>query len=179
MSNRKSEIFEVNFRNTYIVGDKVTKIVMSCGSHVIVDTKNIGILVTHKWIISTTGYARSICRTRSEKSVTMHRLILSLDKHKDLVCDHIDRDKLNNTESNLRLCTKRQNNMNSKPKSTIGSTYKGVSKSYQIKKPWRARIMVNGKEITAGCFSCEVEAAKAYNELARKYFGEFAYLNEV
>jgi hypothetical protein len=43
---------------------------------------------------------------------------------------------------------------------------------------WRARICVNYKEIGLGFFSTPQEAAKAYNDAALKYFGEFAYLNE-
>jgi hypothetical protein len=42
-----------------------------------------------------------------------------------------------------------------------------------------ARIGLNGKIIHIGYFTSEVEAAKAYNEKAIEYYGEFANLNKV
>jgi hypothetical protein len=42
---------------------------------------------------------------------------------------------------------------------------------------WRAQIMLNGRLIHLGYFTDPVEAAKAYDEAARKYHGEFASLN--
>jgi len=42
---------------------------------------------------------------------------------------------------------------------------------------YRAAICCNGKEIRLGCFVTEIEAAKAYNEAALKYHGEYAKLN--
>jgi hypothetical protein len=92
-----------------------------------------------------------------------------------LVIDHIDRDPLNNTRANLRLATIAQNNMN---KSCRGgrSKYKGIVYRAR-KKLWLARITVNGKcKYIKSCKS-EIDAAKAYDKAAKKYFGEFAYLN--
>ena len=37
--------------------------------------------------------------------------------------------------------------------------------------------MHNGKKIWVGRFDNEIDAAKAYDETARKYHGEFARLN--
>lgn len=43
---------------------------------------------------------------------------------------------------------------------------------------WIAQIKCNYKSIHLGRFNNKVDAAKAYNEAAIKYFGEFARLNE-
>jgi hypothetical protein len=91
------------------------------------------------------------------------------------VIDHIDRDPLNNTRMNLRLATIAQNNMN---KSSRGgsSKYKGIVYRAR-KKLWLARITINGKSKYIKRYKSEIDAAKAYDEAAKKYFGEFAYLN--
>ena len=44
-------------------------------------------------------------------------------------------------------------------------------------RPWQARIHVKHKPIFLGYFSTIEEAAMAYDEAARKYFGDFARLN--
>jgi hypothetical protein len=40
-----------------------------------------------------------------------------------------------------------------------------------------AQIGINRKVIYLGCFKKEIDAAKAYDEGAKKYHGEFASLN--
>jgi hypothetical protein len=60
------------------------------------------------------------------------------------------------------------------PKGT--SKYKGVS-FRKRKKPWIVGITVNYKNIHLGYFTNEIEAAKVYDAAAKKYYGEYAYLN--
>jgi hypothetical protein len=55
--------------------------------------------------------------------------------------------------------------------------FKGVSKTKYNR--FRARIGLDYKRVDLGCYSSEIEAAKAYNEAAKKYFGEFACLNKL
>jgi len=92
--------------------------------------------------------------------------------------DHINGDNLDNRKKNLRLCTYAENNRNRKPLENKTSKYKGVglNKNYKIK-TWQARIVKNSKRYSLGYFKNEKEAALAYNQAAKKYFGEFAYLN--
>ncbi len=92
--------------------------------------------------------------------------------------DHIDGNKLNNHISNLRAANQSENIANSKSRKNSTSKYKGVSKT-RSGSNWIARIAKDGKQIWLGSFLNEKEAAKAYNEAAIKYFGEFAYLNKI
>lgn len=67
------------------------------------------------------GYAR-FCADGS-KMIMFHRYILKPEG--DLVCDHINGDKLDNRKKNLRYVTRRQNLLNRKLKNNTG--YIGVS----------------------------------------------------
>lgn len=90
--------------------------------------------------------------------------------------DHINRNTLDNRKENLRICTLRENIINS---SAIIKTskYKGVAYDKGINK-WRVRCNYNGKQITIGYTKDEVEAAVLYDNNIKKYYGEFAVLNK-
>ena len=91
--------------------------------------------------------------------------------------DHKDRNYLNNTKSNLRRATQSQNSMNATKAKNCLSKFKGVSYEKRLSNPWRAYIRFHGKLIHLGNFKLEAEAAKAYDDRAKKLFGEFAVLN--
>lgn len=90
--------------------------------------------------------------------------------------DHIDGDGLNNQIGNLRIVTKAQNRANSSRNLNNTSGFKGVS-WYKRSQKWRAVILINGKYVHIGLFDSAEDAARAYDETARKYHGEFARLN--
>ena len=85
---------------------------------------------------------------------------------------------LDNRRSNLRLCTRAQNQANKLKKPGCSSTFKGVSWNKAAKK-WQASIRVSQKLIALGLFNDEVLAARSYNVAAVEHFGEFALLNEI
>jgi hypothetical protein len=103
--------------------------------------------------------------------IRMHRLIMNTPSGKQV--DHINGNGLDNRRVNLRVCTNSQNHMNGQ-KVHGKSVYRGVCKD---RKWWKARICVNRQQINLGLFTDEIEAAKAYDEAASKYFGQFANIN--
>ena len=106
----------------------------------------------------------------------MHRMLMvgSADVG-NLVVDHIDRNRLNNRRSNLRLITHAQNLANSVPRK--GRKYKGV---FAHRTKWEAKIMVNMKLHRLGqSFKTAEDAARAYNEAAIRLIGPTAWLNPV
>lgn len=108
--------------------------------------------------------------------IRMHRQILGLEFGDSRQGDHINRITLDNKRANLRICTIQQNQFNRKPQANTTSKYKGVRWDKQ-KKKWRAVIMINGKNNYLGRYDDEELAAIAYDLVARKVFGDFAYLN--
>jgi|SRR6185369_7098158 len=115
-----------------------------------------------------------ISKSRSEReTISMHRLILNA-KNKEIV-DHKNGNGLDNRRINLRIVNPSQSSMN-RGLSTINTTgFKGVTIGYKGK--FKSRIGVNKKRISLGEFRSLTEAAKAYNNAALKYHGEFAKLN--
>ena len=131
-----------------------------------------------------TIYARTRMRgsgTRRWQHVLMHQLIMpAVD---GLEPDHINGNGLDNRRSNLRLATRSQNMSNAaKYRTRDGmaptSSFKGVWRGHTCKR-WCATISPKGKRINLGRFASERDAALAYNEAAKEYFGEFARLNVV
>lgn len=109
--------------------------------------------------------------------ISMHREIMNV-KSPNVLIDHEDHDTLNNQKINLRIATKRQNQINRT--SMIGSTskYLGVSLRNDTGK-WTARIKTKDKYETLGSFFSEKQAALAYNNRAKEVHCEFANLNKI
>ena len=128
-----------------------------------------------KWRTNEYGYAFRTAKRNGKKQILfLHREILGLKKGDGKIIDHKNRNTLDNRKCNLRICNRSQNRMNSKAKSIIG--YKGVSWHVSSKK-WLARIEKNKTSIRIGMFNNPKDAAKAYDEKAIEFFGEFACTN--
>jgi len=109
------------------------------------------------------------------KIVSMHRELINAPK--GLFVDHKNGNSLDNRKSNLRLATRGQNLCNSKRnKDNCTSKYRGVSWHKRSRK-WRIGLQSEGKCVVSKLFDNEIDAAKAYDEAAKKYHGEFARLN--
>lgn len=152
------------------------EIPLTQGKVAIVDDEDYSMLSQYRWFLHTTGCAiRHFGHGRKDRRmIRMHREIMNAPK--ELQVDHINGDKLDNRRSNLRLATNSQNQMNCRKRYGNDSKYKGVCWHWQNSK-WRANIKIDGKQTHLGLFLNEIDAAKAYDDAARKYFGEFAKTN--
>jgi HNH endonuclease len=158
------------------------QIQLSQGVFTVIDDEDFEYLNQWKWRINNYGYAvrnqniKSPSGKKTSRIIRMHRVILNPDSN--LQVDHINNDKLDNRKINLRQCTNQENGRNRPKPITNTSGFKGIEWLERNKK-WRARIGVNKVLIHIGLFSCKIEAAKAYNNAALKYHGQFANLNEI
>jgi hypothetical protein len=130
----------------------------------LVDEADVELISRHNWSI-TNGYVKS-------GRTLMHRFILGVtDPNKHI--DHIDHNRLNNQRSNLRICTRSENQHNRvKQKST--SRFKGVTR-YAGK--WFAQIRHNNEYIYLGLYNSEVTAAKCYDRASRELHKDFGLTN--
>lgn len=161
-------------------GDGTASVPLHDGAFAIIDSVDIGRASFLSWQhrvephgnhYAMAGFFNS---TGKFSMIRMHRLLLCFPFYQ---IDHIDRNGLNNSRSNLRICNNHNNQWNCKKvKPSKYSKFKGVSK-HRKTGLWTAQLMKNRKHVHAKYFKTEVEAARSYDEAAIIHFGEFAATN--
>jgi hypothetical protein len=153
------------------------EIQLTRGMVAMVDDEDYEMLSHWRWYFNSRGYAQA-CNggDRYHRRLTsMHRVVALPDPTQEV--DHINGDKLDNRRSNLRPCSRSENQRNNQ--SHVGtSRFKGVSWQ-SSKRKWKAQIDAKDryKGGYIGNFDDEVSAALAYDAAARECFGVFARLN--
>ena len=152
-------------------------IILVRGEIAVVSDEDYDYLNKFSWHSCPGGYVkRTVDRN---KTVLMHREVvirMGLQLLEDV--DHRDNNPLNNQRDNLRVATVSQNQANSKMNITNVTGFKGVVFNARQNK-WQAQIRHRGQRLYLGLFDCPIKAAKKYNEVALRLFGEFAKLNKV
>lgn len=126
------------------------------GLYAIVDDDDYDRLSNHSWCLDIGGgYPMTRHKT---KQYRMHRMIMPAPR--GFVTDHINRNKLDNRKTNLRVVTNSENMHNVGIRSTNTSGYRGVTYSNRDR-VWIAQVKVNYKNIVIGRFKDKESAVIA------------------
>jgi hypothetical protein len=161
-------------------GYSFRRIPLTRGKYAILSEKDFYRLNNYQWCLKEDpdGYISAVrINNQREKGPTilsMHREIMNAPA--GMLVDHRNCNGLDNREENLRFATPTENSCNRRKKTNTSSRFKGVTFDKK-RKNWIARIKYMRKPVWLGSFETEIEAARAYDEAARKYHGEFARLN--
>ena len=146
-------------------------ITLTQGFNSYVDACDLELASKYKWRAKRNGRTTYAISDTGGKRVWLHRIIMGVNEP----IDHIDNDGLNNRKSNLRIIGNTNNIRRKRPNLNGASRFKGVS--YYREGLWQSAIKVNNKSKWLGSFASEEMAATAYDNAARIFFGEYAYLN--
>lgn len=106
-----------------------------------------------------------------------HRIawLLHTGNWPDIEIDHKNRNKDDNRIENLRLATRRQNELNKGPLKNNTTGFKNVMFCPKRRKPWQAKVRDNaGVQRHVGFFKTPEEAHAAFAAEAIRLHGEFA-----
>jgi hypothetical protein len=155
------------------------KIYLGLGHFTIVEPRDYYSLRRFKWFVHGNGsnlYAARSALTDDLRSriIYMHRQLMSPPA--GLVVDHRNCDSLDNRRANLRVVTQAVNMRNRRKRKNASSHYIGIWFDNKRNK-WTAQIRYNGHKLWLGRFDSELDAARAYDVAAIKYFGASVRLN--
>jgi hypothetical protein len=160
-------------------GYSYRRIFLGEGEWTIVDQKDYYQLGNSNWyLVGKKGRLYAAHNVKAKGSliiqVRLHREIMQPTN--GLLVDHRNSNGLDNRRANLRLATHTQNMHNCRKRKNVTSQFIGVWLDKK-RKLWESVIMSDGKKIFLGRFKTDIDAARAYDEAAKKYHGEFARLN--
>lgn len=160
----KNEVIHENEISKIVLRDLKNEVTGTC----IIDSIDYDLVKNHKWYLGNHGYTT----THIGKSlVLLHQLLNPNWK----MTDHKKRNKLDNRRKSIRECNYITNGQNIRS-SKGTSKFKGVCWCNQ-KNKWMSKICVDKSSKHLGFFKNEINAAKAYDIAAIKYFKSFANIN--
>jgi hypothetical protein len=154
------------------------EIPLTRGKVAIVDDEIFDQVNQFKWAYATNGYAhRNDYKNGKSNGLLMHRYIMNAKKGEEI--DHVDRNRLNNSLSNLRIISHMDNALNAAKSYIVprSSKYKGVFWNTK-EQVWIAHFKYHGKSYYLGSFNSELAAAIMYNKEISK-LSSIAYLNPI
>ena len=125
----------------------------------------------YEWYLGKAGYPMCYKLHKMQLHRFIYTIILGETPPPNFYVDHIDRNKLNNTDTNLRLATPQENSFNK----TTDTNTKGVKQISENN--YTATVVKNGTRHEIKNIPTEKQAAEIYNLMAEELFGSFAAFN--
>lgn len=138
-----------------------------------IDSKNIDLVKEYKWYLRPDGYVAT--NNYNGEYAYLHCVICNKQNKKYV--DHKNRNKLDNTEENLREADGSENQMNKGIRTNNTSGKVGVHWSNEHN-AWCSMICVRGKHMNLGYFTSFEEAVQCRMNAEKKYFDDFRVDNE-
>lgn len=143
----------------------------SKGNEFLVDADDYSKISKYTWYLNQSGYIEN------QKMGKLHRFLLNAPDGEEV--DHINRNKLDNRKSNLRIVDCSINRQNrGKLKNKTVCNYKGVYIDRKTNK-YYAVVVKNRKNYYSKMFDLEEDAAMAYNKIAVSLYGKNAFQNVI
>ena len=158
--------------NEFVFYDDCVEIKLQNDKSTFIDIDDYNLIKDDHWSFSVDGYV--VSSSGKFKNKRLHRVIMKCENDLDLIVDHIDRDKLNNHKTNLRIVTNQENSFNQSLRRTNKSGVIGVW-WWEDRAKWVARIKHNYKNHTLGYYDSFEMAVRKRLNAEIEYFGiEFA-----
>jgi hypothetical protein len=131
-----------------------------------VDAAHFARLAQFRWRVERGYVIRHEWRDGRGRTVRMHSEVLAPEQGKEI--DHIDRNKLDNREDNLRQATRAEQNANrglfkNNTSGRTGVTWKPTQRR------WVAQMKIDGRYVYLGSYLTKEEAIAAREAAERKY----------
>ncbi len=143
------------------------------GDSFIFDASDYAFVSSYRWSVNPYGYPVTTDR-KTHKKRYLARMLLGVDDA--VIVDHINGDSRDERRMNLRIATRSENQFNMGMTSRNKTGFKGVCYVAE-KRKYKAQIRKEHRNMHIGYFHDPIEAARAYDEAARLFHGEFACLN--
>jgi hypothetical protein len=165
-----NEFYQVENENDSYVEIHITK--NKYNGVVFIDLEDLDRVIGHTWYLmyQEKKDAHYVSTEIGGKIVKLHRFVLGLSEKEGIV-DHIDRNRLNNRKSNLRLVTTSKNSHNSKFRTNNTSGRMGISLvkgSRGRSDRWMGKITIDNK-IHKKTFSIELYGDEGALEMATRF----------
>ena len=132
-------------------------------------------ILSMHWCISKKSSGLYVVNRKT--GIYLHRLVMRARKGQTV--DHINHNTLDNRKENLRICSHAENTRNRKGKNKNNTS--GLKGVFWIKSAslWRAQIKVDKVIKYLGYYKNALDAARAYDDAAKKFHGAFASFSGV
>jgi hypothetical protein len=159
-----------------IVPSRTREIPLTQGQVALVDEDDFERVNAFKWQAvwekrTKSFYAVHVTNRPNRTTIQLSRFIMQTPK--DLMCDHINHDTLDNRKCNLRTVTVSQNSMNRRS----GNTKTKIKCIELVRNRYRVHIRINDKTAYRKSFDTLEDAIIARDVALKKFHGDFAYLD--